>query len=132
MDADLVNQVRQRAGQRCEYCRMPQAGHQLTFQVDHIIARQHRGATTPDNLALSFVRCNSHKGPNIASHDPETGVLTRLFHPRNDRWQDHFLVSGPYLLGRTEIGRTTIELLTMNDADYVVLRESLIEEGLFP
>lgn len=132
MDADLLAQVRTRAGHRCEYCLMPQAGHQLTFPVDHIVARQHRGASTLDNLALSCVRCNSHKGPNIAGHDPESGLLTRLFHPRTDRWDDHFLISGPYILGRTDIGRTTAELLTMNHADYVVLRESLIQEGLFP
>ena len=35
---------------------MPQAAHVLTFPVDHIIARQHGGETTFDNLALSCVR----------------------------------------------------------------------------
>lgn len=129
--ASLARSVRERAGDCCEYCLLPQAAHQLTFQVDHVIARQHKGTTTLDNLCLSCVRCNSHKGPNIAGRD-ETGDLTRLFDPRNDKWTDHFEISGPYIVGLTAIGRTTAVLLTMNDYDYVALRESLIEEGLFP
>ncbi len=132
MDATLANQVRQRAGNRCEYCLLPQNAHVLTFPIDHIIALQHNGSTTLDNLALSCVRCNRHKGPNIAGISPQTGLLTRLFHPRTDRWLAHFQLSGPYIVGLTDVGRTTAELLTMNHDDYVALRESLIEEGLFP
>lgn len=132
MDAAIAAEVRERAGQVCEYCRMPQAAHVRTFPVDHIIAQQHQGPTTLDNLALSCTRCNSHKGPNIAGIDPQSGELTRLFHPRTDRWTEHFQISGPYIVGTTAIGRTTVELFTMNDPDYVLLRESLIEEGLFP
>ena len=52
MDATLPEQVRQRAGDRCEYCRLPQGAHVLTFPVDHIIARQHGGRTEHDNSAL--------------------------------------------------------------------------------
>ena len=34
-------------------------------------------------------------------------------------------------MGRTAIGRVTIAVLAMNDADAVKVREALIEEGLF-
>lgn len=85
---------------------------------------------TPDNLALACLRCNSHKGPNLAGIDPDTGRMTRLFHPRQDIWDQHFRWNGPYLLGLTDVGRTTIAVLT--NPDYVALRESLIAEGLFP
>lgn len=132
MEATLHNQVRRRAGDRCEYCLMPQSAHVLTFPVDHVIARQHGGDTELDNLALSCVRCNSHKGPNIAGLDPVTGQLTALFHPRKDVWSEHFRWAGAYLLGLTPAGRATIELLTINHPNYVALRESLIEEGMFP
>jgi len=132
MDASITRQVRERANNCCEYCRMPQASHVRTFAVDHVIARQHQGETQLDNLALACLRCNSHKGPNIAGLSPGSGELTPLFHPRTDDWDAHFHWNGPYIVGRTAIGRTTIELLTMNHPDYVALRKSLIEEGVFP
>jgi hypothetical protein len=111
---------------------MPQSAHVLTFPVDHVVARQHRGATELDNLALSCVRCNAHKGPNLSGIDPHSDRLVRLFHPRRDRWMDHFALHGPFIEGLTDIGRATIEVLTMNDPDYVALRESLLDEGVFP
>ena len=56
----------------------------MPFQIDHVIAEQHHGATVPENLALPCLNDNLHKGPNIAGLDPPTGLLTRLFHPRQD------------------------------------------------
>ena len=110
---------------------MPQAAHVLTFPVDHIIARQHDGPTSLENLALSCVRCNSYKGPNIAGLTPNSRELTRLFHPRQDAWNEHFRFDGPAIIGTTEVGSTTVELLQMNHPDYLILRESLMAEGLF-
>jgi HNH endonuclease len=52
MDKLLDQFVRQRAGDRCEYCLIPQSEREFRFQIDHVIARQHRGATLPENLAL--------------------------------------------------------------------------------
>ncbi|TWT38710.1 hypothetical protein Enr8_04040 [Blastopirellula retiformator] len=105
---------------------MPQSAHVLTFPVDHIIARQHGGETVLENLALSCVRYNSDKGPNSAGIAPQSQILTRLFHPRDDRWDDHFTLDGALIHGITSIGRTTVELLQMNHQDYVTLRASLI------
>ncbi len=122
--------VRARAGNRCEYCRLPQFAHVLTFPIDHVIAKQHGGEDDLDNLALSCVRCNSYKGPNIAGIDPISRELTRLFHPRRDTWIAHFLVDGPKLVGITNVGRVTIELLQMNHPDYLALRASLLQEGV--
>ena len=54
MDASLARDVRERAGHVCEYCRMPESNYPtVPFPIDHIIARQHDGSTTLDNLALS-------------------------------------------------------------------------------
>jgi hypothetical protein len=38
---------------------------------------------------------------------------------------------GSTLLGRTPIGRTTIDVLQMNHPELVALREILIETGIF-
>jgi hypothetical protein len=133
MDAALRSLVRERAGHRCEYCRIHQDQDAFfTFPIDHIIARQHGGKNEADNLCLSCYRCNRHKGPNIASLDPETQELVRLFHPRRDDWAEHFEWRGALLVGRTPIGRATVMLLAVNHPDYVLLRESLIAEGTFP
>jgi hypothetical protein len=43
-----------------------------------------------------------------------------------------FQWQGAYLIGRTASGRVTVELLQINGAFRVVLREELIEEGVFP
>ncbi len=132
MDKLLAQRVRERAGQACEYCLMPQALSDVRFPIDHIIAQQHRGPTRLENLAQSCLSCNRSKGPNIAGIDPASGQLTRLFHPRRDRWPDHFAWSGAVLVGLTDVGRTTVEVLAINDPLYVAVRELLILEGLFP
>jgi hypothetical protein len=129
MDATLRALVRERAGNRCEYCRIHQDQDPFfTFPIDHIIARQHGGTTAPENLCLSCYRCNRHKGPNIASIDPETNELVRLFHPREDDWSEHFSWHGVVLVGLTSVGRATVALLAVNHPDYLLLRESLTDE----
>lgn len=126
MDNALRLQVRHRAGDVCEYCRLPQAASQFVrFHVEHIIARQHSGSDELDNLALACSFCNFHKGTNIASLDPQDRQLVPLFHPRQNSWQDHFSWEGTTIVGRTAIGRATEGLLAMNDWQRVELRDNL-------
>lgn len=134
MADSLWDEVRKGAGETCEYCRVPKQFDPLPFQVDHVIARQHGGETVPENLALACLSCNNHKGPNIAGIDREFGTdkVVRLFHPRNDVWEEHFEWNGAVLDGRTRIGRTTVYVLGINLPHRVALRQSLIEEGVFP
>ena len=132
MDEGLVRLVRERAQNACEYCLLPQWAHPIRFEIDHIIARQHHGPTTAGNLALSCLHCNSYKGPNIAGIDPLSRKLSRLFHPRRHTWGRHFRWHGPVLVGRTAVGRTTIDVLNMNHPEVVALREALRAEGRFP
>jgi hypothetical protein len=128
----LRDTVWQRAQGRCEYCQMPQHLVDLRHQLDHIVAEQHRGATTENNLALACYSCNKNKGPNISSVDPATEQKTGLFNPRTDTWSEHFRWTGAFLQGLTPVGRATVELLRINSHDRVDLRQSLIAEGLFP
>jgi hypothetical protein len=48
-----------------------------------------------------------------------------LFHPRRDPWRDHFAWEGTLLVGRTAIGRATVQLLAMNDWQRVEVRQNL-------
>ena len=130
MDESLRHFVWQRANNSCEYCRVPQQFDILPFQIDHVIAEKHHGLTAEDNLALCCYGCNAYKGPNIAGIDPKTGQLTRLFHPRKDEWDVHFEWVGPMLAGRTEVGRTTIDVLKINFPDRLEHRMLLIASGV--
>ena len=126
MDETLRQFVRQRAGNRCEYCRIPQ--HALpwaAFHIEHIAARQHGGTDDAENLALACRRCNGYKGPNLASIDPDTGLVTRLFNPRVDKWHDHFFIQDHIIEGCTHVGRSTVKLLNMNDPDRIQVRAEL-------
>lgn len=116
----------------CECCGMPDQYDDLPFPVDHIIAVKHGGPTSLDSLAQSCYSCNVHKGPNVAGIDPETGEVERLFHPRRDDWNEHFVWRGPELIGLTPAGRATVGVLAINLPYRQALRESLAGEGVFP
>src|SRR5258708_1523828 len=114
MTPALREQARQRAADRCEYCGMPQACTTLPHEADHIRSQKHRGPTALDNLCWACALCNGFKGSDVAAHDPASDELVPLFNPRADLWNDHFTSTGPELVGKTKIGRATIELLQIN------------------
>jgi hypothetical protein len=129
----LRDRVKRRARGRCEYCLLPEKySTDVPFQLEHIVAVQHRGPTVLPNLAFACHRCNLFKGPNLTSIDPETGRLVKLYNPRRMKWSRHFAWDGPLLIGQTSVGRATVALLRMNHGDRVELRITLIEEGRFP
>lgn len=70
MDTALEQLVRRRAGNACEYCRLPQRFSRLTFPVDHVIAQQHGGSTIASNRALACGFCNRHKGRTLRASIP--------------------------------------------------------------
>ena len=126
MDEALRQFVRERAAYHCEYCQIPQeALPWATFHIEHIRARQHGGSDDPENLALACRRCNLRKGTNLSTIDPETGKILPLFHPRANVWSEHFSVVDYRIVGRTDVGRATVALLDMNDAERVQLRVEL-------
>ncbi len=129
MNRALARKVRERAGGRREYCGVAQAVFPLPFQIDHIISEKHGGQTVERNLAFAFTHCNLYKGPNIAGRDSISGELTSLFNPRTDLWDDHFTFVGRHIVGRTAVGRVTVQLLDMNTEDRLTLREELLGEG---
>jgi hypothetical protein len=131
MDAATRERVRQRANDRCEYCRLPQAGAPFpVFHVEHIRARKHGGKHTDDNLCLACNFCNLHKSSNLTGIDPLTDVITPLFNPRSDQWGEYFSFDDGTIVGRTPVGRVTVRVLNMNDQERLELRVELLERGL--
>ena len=132
MDAATRDLVRQRAGDRCEYCRIPQqATPFIPFHVEHIIAKQHLEDVDDDLSGLAYAcdRCNAFKGPNLSSIDPETGDKVDVFNLRTNVWSDHFDVSEGKVVGLSPIGRATARLLNMNHPRRVELRQQWLDEG---
>jgi hypothetical protein len=122
--------VAERSEGRCEYCRLHQDDTFFTHEVDHIYAEKHGGPTIDGNLCAACADCNRHKGSDICSLDPLTGDVVTLYHPRRDRWVDHFqLLETGVIEARTPRGRVTARLLQMNRLDLVADRARLIALG---
>lgn len=118
-------QVRERAQNACEYCHLHQDDSPLAaLHVEHIIPKVHGGTDDLDNLALACIDCNLHKGTNLTGIDPQTNEVTELFHPRRQKWNEHFEWQGISVVARTPTGRTTVRVLNMNSDDQIALRSS--------
>lgn len=131
MDAALRAFVVNRAGGRCEYCRLHRDDDDfLSFHIEHIIAKQHGGKTDSDNLCWACSECNWAKGPNLVGIFD--GKLNPLFHPRKQNWHRHFRWEQTTLVGKTFSGRVTVQVLNINETSRIMLRENLLFEGRFP
>lgn len=127
-------QVALRAGHRCEYCRAPEAVFNLSLEVEHIIPVARGGEDTMTNWALACRARNLYKAAHLRGRDPDSEAVVRLFHPREDHWEDHFQVApeSGEIVGRTPIGRATVARLGINSAAQVAARQQWIRLGLFP
>lgn len=116
--------VRERARDRCEYCRLAQEGQEATLHVDHVVPRSKGGATSEDNLALACVSCSLRKGPRQDGPEPRTGDQHRLYNPRTDPWDEHFEILPDMVIeGRSATGRVTVAMLKLNRALAVAIRQ---------
>lgn len=118
----LRKEILRRAENRCEYCRLSQAGQEAVFHIDHIQPIADGGETSLDNLALACVSCSLRKGARRRAKDATSGRSVDLFHPRLQHWDDHFAWKGNRVQGITATGRATVELLKMNRALIVAIR----------
>ena len=131
--ARLRREIRQRANQHCEYCLIHEDDVLLPHEPDHIIAMKHDGATSEANLAWTCFLCNQAKGSDIASVDPLSCEIVRLFSPRTDRWDEHFqLQPDAKIVGTTPIGRATTSLLKLNRKQQIEIRQTLTMASLYP
>ncbi|MCP5548863.1 MAG: HNH endonuclease [Akkermansiaceae bacterium] len=116
--------VRRRAGDRCEYCQLHQDDSSAALHVEHIRPRKHGGTDDDGNLCLACIDCNLHKGSNLTGIDPLTDAVTSLFHPREQVWEEHFKWEGIHIIGISNVGRTTVGVLAMNNEEQLELRMS--------
>jgi hypothetical protein len=126
--------VRERAGNRCEYCLSHQGYVMGRLQIDHILPIAKGGSDTEDNLCLACELCNQYKWAKTHSVDPQTGQQVVLFNPRQQNWADHFSwsVDGTEIVGLTAYGRATIVALNLNNELAVTVRRNWIQAGWHP
>jgi HNH endonuclease len=119
---------------RCAYCHSPERLLGLALEADHIIATARGGKTVLANLCLICRTCNGHKWQIVKARDPVTNRLVNLFHPRRQKWPEHFQWSddGTRITGLTATGRATIETLQMNNDLIVNLRSLWVILDLHP
>lgn len=127
-------EVAERAQGCCEYCQSQAQFSADPFSIEHIIPRSRGGTDDLSNLALSCQGCNNRKYTDVAAIDPITGETVPLFHPRKQRWSDHFVWSADWTLviGLTPTGRATVEKLHLNRKGLVNLRRILQAVGNHP
>ena len=130
--SSLRQLVFERTQGKCEYCFIHQDVSIYSHEVDHIIALKHGGQTIAENLALSCLPCNRHKGSDLATFDPISNEIVPLFNPRRQTWTDHFTLEGTPIVGITPTGRATVFLLMLNAPTRLLQRQVLIAQGRYP
>jgi hypothetical protein len=104
-------------------------------EVDHIISEKHGGLTNADNLAYACTTCNRSKGSDVGSivMPLDSGMFSRFFNPRSDRWCDHFALDDEItIVPLSNIGEVTARILDFNSSERLLERQSLREIGQYP
>jgi hypothetical protein len=134
ISTDIKKKVKERAKHLCEYCKCPKSYAPGPFDIEHSIPLSKNGTSDLINLAYSCNGCNGFKYNKVEGIDPISGKSCFLFHPRKNKWVDHFTWSddGLTILGITIIGRTTIKLLKLNRTELINIRQLLQLVGEHP
>ena len=121
----LRRAVAERARSCCEYYLLDERDSYTPHHVDHIVSQKHGGTSDSQNLARACTRCNAWKGSDVSAIDPETDAAIPLFHPRRDRWEDHFEWRGYRIEPLTPVGAATVRLLRLNADQRIAERRIL-------
>jgi HNH endonuclease len=127
--------IRQRvikaARNRCGYCLCQQQYSPVTLEIEHLHPLAKGGTDEESNLCLACRTCNNFKRDQIDAIDAVTGQRVPLFNPRQQHWADHFewSDSGQHILGKTPIGRATVEALKLNNELMVTVRGLWVQAG---
>lgn len=123
--------VAERAGHRCEYCRLSAIDSFFAFHIDHIISLKHGGATIASNLAYACQICNLNKGTDIYTFLNDPTLPVRFFNPRADIWTEHFEADASgAAIAKTPIGGATIKILDLNYPESVIERREMVRFGM--
>jgi hypothetical protein len=128
---ELRNEVARRAHHRCEYCLIHQDDIAFRPHIDHIVSRKHGGLSDIENLAYACALCNRSKGSDLTSINGRCEIV-HMFHPRHDRWADHFQLDGCSIRAISDVGAATSELLKLNAPERLAERSLLQVLGSYP
>jgi hypothetical protein len=130
----VQSEVRRRASYLCEYCHASERWQYVSFTVDHVKPFSLGGGDGLENLALACFHCNRRKTNRVSVVEIETGNEIPLFNPRMDDWSEHFVWSadGLSIIGRTLMGRATVEALALNRERVFSIRAADKEIGRHP
>lgn len=112
MSRYIAREIRQlvihRAFQFCEYCLLHESQSFIGFEVDHIISIKHGGSNEASNLAYACHYCNQYKGSDIGTILAASNDYVRFYHPKKDRWLEHFGLEQTLITPKSIYGEATI------------------------
>lgn len=118
----------------CEYCRSQDYYSTQAFSIEHINPSSKGGGRELENLAFACQGCNNYKSDKTKGIDPQSRKLEPLFHPRKQRWNEHFAWNADFtlIIGLTPTGRATIKTLRLNRQRLINLRRDFRAWGKHP
>jgi len=131
----LRARVALQAKYRCGYCLRTEELAGTPMTIGHIIPTGVGGSNTEDNLWLACRPCHEFKGVKTQTTDSDTGRVVKLFNPRTQKWNKHFLYGrrmAQKLIGKTPCGSATVTALKMNTPEIVGTRKLLCSVGWWP
>lgn len=133
ISAAVRRRLAQEAKHACSYCRSPSVAG-VPMAIDHIVPVSVGGSNQSTNLCLACYRCNEFKGARTSAIDPLSGQTGQFYHPKSQRWADHFAWSRDGLLIQAVslTGRVTVEALHMNSDWLIQARKIWILAGIHP
>ncbi|MCB9079497.1 MAG: HNH endonuclease [Anaerolineaceae bacterium] len=131
---DLQRRVRSHFAERCAYCQTAESLTVAIFEIEHITPRSAQGETVFENLCLACPTCNRFKSNRQTAVDPLDQETVPLFHPQQQRWQDHFVwnEAATEIVGLTPVGRATVAALKMNRLQLVRVRRMWVKMDEHP
>jgi hypothetical protein len=129
----LRQKIAEQAGNRCGYCLGEQKYIFAPLEIDHLLPIAKGGTDLEENLWLACPLCNSYKGIQTHGIDHLTKKKTPLFNPRKQNWNRHFkIVNSIEIIGKTAVGRITINTLQINNHLAIIVRKNWLIAGWYP
>jgi 5-methylcytosine-specific restriction endonuclease McrA len=130
----LDTKIRRQAKNRCGYCLLPQQLISYKLEIEHLHPKALGGSDDEENLWLACRQYNLVKGTKIHGFDLVTFVRVKLFNPRTQIWNEHFVWSNDNLeiIGKTPCGRATVAALQLNIDSQKIPRQFWKLTGIFP
>lgn len=129
----LRQKIIEQSGNRCGYCLGEQRYIFAPLEIDHIVPTAEGGNDDEENLWLACRFCNSHKSTKTHGIDALTKRKTPIYNPRKQKWHRHFyIVDGIKIVGKTAVGRVTVESLRLNNHLALTVRSNWLIAGWYP